>query len=87
MTCQRCGGGPLIEAKCYDEEAVVWLWRCFTCGDYTDHMILAHRAFSTPPEPRPDNRLPVFDPTRPIFFERPTFRQLLKDLRRRIGAA
>ena len=77
MTCKRCGSF-LIDTKAYDEEATIWLWLCLNCGDRFDDTIRFHRALSKPPDPRPWNTLPVYDPTMSRLIER---------LRERLGAA
>lgn len=60
MRCARCHGGPLVECPAFDEEATITLWRCITCGDRTDAVIVQHR--HQRPDPYPAVALPVWDP-------------------------
>ncbi len=43
MRCPRCGGCMGFE-KFYAENSFFYGWRCFTCGDILDPVILLHRA-------------------------------------------
>jgi hypothetical protein len=43
MRCHRCGGCMVFE-KFYGENSSYTGWRCMTCGDILDPVILLHRA-------------------------------------------
>ncbi|MFO0773695.1 MAG: hypothetical protein U0172_03405 [Nitrospiraceae bacterium] len=46
MTCERCRGLCVREwwTKQREKAPRAWWWRCLTCGERVDWMILRHRA-------------------------------------------
>jgi hypothetical protein len=42
MNCDRCGGGMVYE-KFYGSQDFFWGWRCITCGEILDQIILENR--------------------------------------------
>jgi hypothetical protein len=61
MTCQRCGGR--LFPACFESEDGKTLpaQHCLNCGEWTDALILQHRAMIHPPQPRNLHAV-VYDP-------------------------
>ncbi len=42
ISCHRCNG-RMVSEKFYGADSVFWGWRCVTCGEILDPVILLHR--------------------------------------------
>ena len=62
MICSRCAG-LMFDDLLQEDGRPLPCWRCYSCGEYQDAVILYNRSLSTPPAPSLV-RTTAYDPER-----------------------